>query len=73
MVTAMKNTMRASMALEVTWEPQVAPTSLKSTLFGDGVGRLGQCVLDLVSMALRWATAFELRSTVTWICVGVLS
>ena len=54
--------------------PQVGPTSLKLTLSGVGVGRLGQGVLDLVSIVgLLLAADFELRSAVTWICLVWLS
>ena len=67
MVTAMKKTMRASMAFEVTWEPQVAPTSLKSTLFGEVCAALARASCTFVSMSCRWAGVFEFRSTVTWI------
>ena len=65
----MKNTMRASMALEVTCPPQVGPTSLKLTLSGVVSAALASASWALISMALRTATALELRSTVTWICL----
>ncbi len=47
-VTTMKKMIRAWMAFLVTLPPQVGPTSLKLTLSGVVVGRLGQGVLHLV-------------------------
>ena len=65
----MKKMISALMASWVTCPPQVGPTSLKLTLSGVVLAALASASCTLFSMALRWAGGFELRSTVTWICL----
>ncbi len=65
----MKKTMRASMAFLVTWDPHVAPTSLKLTFWFVVSAALASAPVTLASMAARCSADFELRSAVTSICL----
>ena len=56
MVTAMKKTIRASMALSVTWPPQVGPTSLTFTSFGVVWAALARASWTLFSMLVARST-----------------